>query len=76
MDDADIAQRNSEIHDEAAIRAHLAKRPVSCVSRQPCLTKYVSVCCVDCGTLIPKARLEANPEATRCIRCQTKHERR
>ena len=31
--------------------------------------------CTDCGDLIPTARLTAEPTATRCIDCQTRHER-
>lgn len=30
--------------------------------------------CVDCGREIPEARLEARPEASRCVDCQEKHE--
>jgi len=30
--------------------------------------------CTDCGQKIPKARLEARPEATRCIECQRRAE--
>lgn len=32
--------------------------------------------CVDCGREIPAARLEARPEAARCVEDQTKAERR
>lgn len=31
--------------------------------------------CVDCGEPIPKERLEARPEATSCIACQSRRER-
>ncbi|ANQ84958.1 TraR/DksA family transcriptional regulator [Azoarcus olearius] len=31
--------------------------------------------CVDCGEEIPFARLEAQPTATRCVRCQSLYER-
>jgi DnaK suppressor protein len=30
--------------------------------------------CVDCGTELPPERLEARPEAERCVRCQSKRE--
>lgn len=30
--------------------------------------------CADCGTDIPKARLRARPEATRCLECQSARE--
>ena len=31
--------------------------------------------CIDCGTHIPEARLNAAPEAARCIHCQEKAEK-
>ena len=30
--------------------------------------------CKDCGGLIPRARLEVNPTAERCTRCQARYE--
>jgi DnaK suppressor protein len=32
--------------------------------------------CVDCGKLVPEGRLEAKPEAARCVACQGKLDRR
>jgi phage/conjugal plasmid C-4 type zinc finger TraR family protein len=32
--------------------------------------------CVDCGQPIPEGRLEARPDAARCVGCQAKHARR
>ena len=32
--------------------------------------------CVDCGTLVPEGRLEARPEAARCVQCQSRTARR
>ena len=32
--------------------------------------------CVDCGHDIPEGRLEARPDASRCVGCQSKHARR
>jgi len=32
--------------------------------------------CADCRKRIPAARLQAKPEATRCVACQTEYERR
>lgn len=32
--------------------------------------------CVDCGEAIPRARLEANPAAERCVPCQERAETR
>lgn len=31
--------------------------------------------CIDCGKPIPDGRLEARPEAARCVACQGKHDR-
>ncbi|MEU7002103.1 TraR/DksA family transcriptional regulator [Nonomuraea sp. NPDC046570] len=32
--------------------------------------------CVDCAKPVPDGRLEARPEASRCVQCQSKRERR
>jgi DnaK suppressor protein len=32
--------------------------------------------CVDCGKPVPEGRLEARPDASRCVACQGKHDRR
>jgi DnaK suppressor protein len=32
--------------------------------------------CVDCGKPVPEGRLEARPDAARCVNCQAKAERR
>lgn len=32
--------------------------------------------CVDCGKPVPDGRLEARPEAARCVQCQSRRERR
>lgn len=31
--------------------------------------------CVDCGSMVPEGRLEAKPEAARCVACQGKLDR-
>jgi DnaK suppressor protein len=32
--------------------------------------------CVDCGAAVPEGRLEAKPEAARCVPCQARRDRR
>jgi DnaK suppressor protein len=32
--------------------------------------------CIDCGGEIPEGRLDARPDAARCVSCQAKHARR
>jgi phage/conjugal plasmid C-4 type zinc finger TraR family protein len=67
MDDADITQQNTEIYEAAAMQSRRFFQPVS-GGRKWCE-------CDDCGRPIPLARMEANPSASRCIKCQTKFER-
>jgi DnaK suppressor protein len=31
--------------------------------------------CVDCGTIVPEGRLEAKPDAARCVACQARRDR-
>ncbi|HCU94086.1 MAG TPA: conjugal transfer protein TraR [Actinobacteria bacterium] len=31
--------------------------------------------CADCGSPIPEGRLDARPEASRCVKCQSKRDR-
>ena len=31
--------------------------------------------CVDCATIVPEGRLEAKPDAARCVACQAKRDR-
>ncbi|MGD0020814.1 MAG: TraR/DksA C4-type zinc finger protein [Smithellaceae bacterium] len=71
MDTADFAQKNNEIYLDAALKTQLAKRPadVEAGEIEPGI-------CIDCEGLISRARMAANPQAVRCIDCQTKQERR
>ena len=32
--------------------------------------------CIDCGNEIPEGRLDARPDAARCVACQAKHAKR
>jgi DnaK suppressor protein len=32
--------------------------------------------CADCAGPVPEGRLEAKPDAARCVPCQAKHDRR
>jgi len=31
--------------------------------------------CVDCAKPVPEGRLEARPDASRCVACQARHDR-
>lgn len=62
-DNADRAQAQAEWLEQFRVR-HVRKH-----------VQRLSDACADCGDLIPAARLTAEPTATRCIDCQTRHER-
>jgi phage/conjugal plasmid C-4 type zinc finger TraR family protein len=68
MDEADRAQEMTEVYEDAAMQS-LAKRRAGCdYTRPPRITCRT---CVDCGHILPRARLKAHPAAIRCIKCQS-----
>jgi len=69
MDEIDKAQANNEVYQEAAMQAHFARQKYS--GGIPAVNGF----CEDCCKPIPRARIKANPQATRCIECQSKFER-
>ena len=82
VDEIDLAQENDELFRHQAIRAHFRRNGKSHkeaeaqagMGRRPDLSG--GPMCIDCEEEIGSARLAANPEAIRCIDCQTKLERR
>lgn len=60
MDHLDHAQALEEREREAAIERHRNRRAAPAAPRS-------GRCCVDCGEPIPRKRLAAHPQATRCI---------
>ena len=69
MDDIDRAQQREQFDRDRAIAAataHAGTKPL-----------YIDglACCCECGAGIPKARLDANPDAARCIECQELHDK-
>lgn len=85
MDEIDVAQQNDELFRQSALRAHYAGRQNTVMSAKSSAAGPASgksgtpphhkPCC-DCGDEIETARLEALPNAVRCIGCQEKKERR
>lgn len=85
MDEIDVAQQNDELFRQSALRAHYAGRQNTVMSAKSSVAGPASgksgtpphhkTCC-DCGDEIETARLEALPNAVRCIGCQEKRERR
>ncbi|WP_325893011.1 TraR/DksA C4-type zinc finger protein [Grimontia sp. NTOU-MAR1] len=70
-DIADRAQISDEIFESALLHAH------QCRHRDTAdIDDEGNHWCISCGELIPAARLDAEPDAARCIECQLYHERR
>lgn len=71
---ADSATQMSDAdREQAAIEVVLAQREeVRAALRRVDEGTYGR--CVDCGAALPEERLEARPEAARCVSCQQKRE--
>lgn len=70
-DVADIAGEYEERHHAASLRAQQARaRAAAAAAPLACDD------CVDCGDLIPPARRAAQPNASRCVDCQSVTDRR
>ena len=65
MDEVDHAQAKQEMYLDIALKEHkggYTDDPLIVKGRRRCR---------DCERIIPKKRLQANPQAVRCIGCQT-----
>ena len=72
MPDAiDVANDSIEKELHFALLSHQT-RPENRIKKQDNLVKY----CVDCGELIPEARLKIVPGTLRCVKCQINFESR
>lgn len=69
----DLFERAQEV--EQAFRDNAIARQLDHAVEQPLIDKRGSRFCVACCEPIPPARLAANPNAVRCIDCQTAKER-
>jgi phage/conjugal plasmid C-4 type zinc finger TraR family protein len=72
MDELDRVQAASEVYQEAALQFHRYKRAREPVPEGNAEEKRR---CIDCEEIIPRARIEAKPNAVRCIVCQSLFER-
>jgi DnaK suppressor protein len=75
QDPADAGANLSETERTAAILAvaRLQRGEVLDALRRIELGTYGT--CADCGKGVPEGRLEAKPEAARCVACQSKRDR-
>jgi len=74
IDDAPVADLESALEIAALEREVRELRAVEAARKS--LHEPDFGLCEDCEAEIPYARLSANPTATRCIGCQSRHERR
>jgi DnaK suppressor protein len=76
QDPADAGANLSETERTAAILAvaRLQRGEVLAALRRIEIGTYGT--CADCGGGVPQGRLEAKPEAARCVACQSKRDRR
>ena len=70
MDIFDQAQQLNELYQEVTLKNQLRK------AAEPVDGETEHGICIDCKEKINPKRLEANPQAIRCIVCQTAKERR
>ena len=59
---------------EAALEAMGHQRDAVVSAMERVMTGTYGMC-VDCGKPVPEGRLEARPEAARCVACQSRHDK-
>ena len=74
MDEVDHAKEREMLHRKLALEAQLNK-PDRGPGEEPVEIEGVRVC-LDCFDPIPPARLEAKPDAVRCVDCKERWEKK
>lgn len=69
MDKLDIAKDLEMEHRQRSLKAQRDGR----VKEKPDEVDGIRYC-LDCGDPVPKKRLDAEPDAVRCVECQQYHE--
>jgi DnaK suppressor protein len=75
QDPADAGSNLSESDRAEAVLAAAKARRVLVLDALARIDGGSYGCCVDCGAEVPEGRLEAKPEAARCLACQVKRDR-
>lgn len=70
-DEIDNAQKMDELYRTSALIRTKERR---IEDEEPLIIDGVH-CCLDCENPIPSARLELQPDARRCVKCQEKKEK-
>jgi RNA polymerase-binding transcription factor len=76
QDPADAGTRLSEADRTEAVLASATSQRAEVLGALQRIQEGSYGTCVDCGGAIPEGRLEARPEAARCVKCQSKRDRR
>lgn len=76
QDPADAGARLTEADRTQAVLASASSQRTQVLNALGRIEQGTFGTCVDCGALIPEGRLEARPEASRCVSCQSKRDRR
>jgi len=80
----DKAQENDELFRRVSLEKHFAGRetarsgntPYTAANIVEIIRRPSRIKCETCDEPIPAKRLKANPQATRCVECQTLAEKR
>jgi DnaK suppressor protein len=75
QDSADAGSNLAESERAEAILAAAKERRALVLAAMSRLEDGSYGLCVDCGSGVPPGRLEAKPEAARCVACQSKRDR-
>ncbi|MFC4905910.1 TraR/DksA family transcriptional regulator [Actinomadura gamaensis] len=73
-----VADAGARLTDADRVEASLASLRQQRAAVQAALDRIAAGgygLCVSCGKPVPPGRLEARPEAARCVPCQAKHDR-
>jgi DnaK suppressor protein len=75
QDPADAGANLSESERSEAVLAVARRQRSDVLAALHCIDLGTYGMCVDCGSVVPEGRLEAKPEAARCVACQGKLDR-
>jgi DnaK suppressor protein len=75
QDPADAGANLSETERSEAVLAVARKQRSDVLAALHRIDLGTYGTCVDCGRMVPEGRLEAKPEAARCVACQGKRDR-
>jgi DnaK suppressor protein len=75
QDPADAGTNLSEADRSEAVMTAAASQRTEVADALARIEQGTYGTCVDCGKPIPEGRLEARPEAARCVSCQARHDR-